>query len=83
MISLIRNLDSNQFAPIVFVHADTDTKSPVYLAESKVVVFYVFHVARSHIFRSVYSSKSRSGPILFHIHFYDSFGVVPESTSCS
>ena len=45
MISLIRNLDTKQFAPIVFVHANTDTKSPLYLSESKVVVFIVFHVA--------------------------------------
>ena len=42
MISLIRNLNSSQFAPIVFVHADTDTKSPIYLAESSVVVFLMY-----------------------------------------
>ncbi|KNB46596.1 UDP-n-acetylglucosamine transferase subunit [Blastocystis sp. subtype 4] len=40
MISLIRNLNSSQFAPIVFVHADTDTKSPIYLAESSLDLIY-------------------------------------------
>lgn len=41
MISLIRNLDPSHYAPIVFVHAESDTKSPVYLAESKVIVCLV------------------------------------------
>ena len=36
MISLIRNLDPSRFSPVVFVHAESDVKSPRYLADVKV-----------------------------------------------
>ncbi|KAK8816165.1 hypothetical protein WA556_001110 [Blastocystis sp. ATCC 50177/Nand II] len=36
MIKLIRGLDPNLYNPIVFVHADTDTKSMAHLRESNV-----------------------------------------------
>ena len=38
MIKLIRGLDPNLYNPIVFVHADTDTKSMAHLRESDVFV---------------------------------------------